>query len=189
MGAKEGRPVHGDTGFNHANGEPDGTGPDGDAGGRESGGVGGVIGEDEVGENGGTKNGVVGILSVVVVEGRIVGGLITSAGREEVSIVVDEGVEGGADCFEGFFEAGVRVDEGEPRNIKEGVPAGEEGTKGGVGVAEHRKVKVKILSDDGVSVAQPKMEVVEVLGVPWFENHCFVGGERSNGRGTPRARR
>jgi hypothetical protein len=76
-----------------------------------------------LGECGGGEDGVVGVLAVVVVEGGIVWRLVLGAGGEEGVVVVDEGVDGGADCFEGFFQTDIRVDEGKPGNVEEGVLA------------------------------------------------------------------
>lgn len=55
-----------------------------------------------------------GVLPVVIVEGMVVGGLVPLARREKIGIIIDEGVEGGADGLEGLFEADIGVDEGEP---------------------------------------------------------------------------
>lgn len=106
--------MDGNTGFNHSDGKPDGAGPDGDTGRGETGSIGGVVGKDEASEGRRAEDGVVGVLAVVVVEGRVVGRLVADAGREKVGFVVDKGVEGRADGLEGFFKANIGVDEGEP---------------------------------------------------------------------------
>lgn len=53
----------------------------------------------------------------------------------------------------------------------------EEGAKGGIGRPEHRQVEVEVLADEGVSVGQPEMEKVEVLGVPRLEDEGPVWDE------------